>query len=243
MCNAMQRNENHFGRVTFPPCVRELPPPPPPQHHHTAPHHTRCTAAPLNPPRHKPGPLHRTTMTRSASPPRRPHPPRRRYETRPAAAVAVGGLGDASVTPVGRRPKTRLVTAGGRGALGIRRLDVIDPNRPRGAPLAALPTADSGVRACVHVWQPLTARPHTAVAKQRFSLPSSAPDGSASAAFFTTTGLHRPCTAPPPYRGGILSAAFRSRCWQMARRVRARVPCARPPTAAANRIPVVPKRL
>jgi len=49
--------------------------------------------------------------------------------------------------------------AGGRGALGIRRLDVIDPNRPRGTPLADAAAADSGVRACVHVWQPLTARP------------------------------------------------------------------------------------
>lgn len=68
----------------------------------------------------------------------------RRYETRPAAR----GLGDASVTLVGRRPKTRRsVSAAGGQALGIRRLDVIDPNRWH----RALPFPNTGVRACVHV--------------------------------------------------------------------------------------------
>lgn len=120
----------------------------------TAPHHTSHTAAPPNPPYHKPGPLHRHTVVESVSPPRHLPPIVRCYETRPAAA-ADGGLGDASVTPVGRRPKTWSVMVGGRGALGIRRLDVIDPNRPRGTPLTTAPSTDSGVRACVHVWQPL----------------------------------------------------------------------------------------
>lgn len=123
-----------------------------------APHHTRRPTEPATPLQ---GPLHRLAY---------PHQPGRRYETRPAA---FGGLGDASVTPVGRRPKTRSFMAGGRGALGIRRLDVIDPNRPRDPPLTVIVAADSGVRACVHVWQPLTARHHTAIGYQRFSLPSS----------------------------------------------------------------------
>jgi len=145
-------------------------------------------------------------------------------------AAAVGGLGDASVTPVVRRPKTRSVMAGGRGVLGIRRLDVIDPNRPRDAPLALVVAVDSGVRACVHVWQPLTTRPHTIVDDQRFSLPTSSRRWVGSGVF-TTTGLHHPPATSISW--GNIVGRIRPRCWQMARHVRARVPYARPPSTAA----------
>lgn len=71
--------------------------------------------------------------------------------------------------------------AGGRGALGIRRLDVIDPNRPRGTPLAVR-TDRRLWRTCVRARAATayTARPHTVAAKQRFSLPSSALFGTAA---------------------------------------------------------------
>lgn len=133
MCNAMRRNENHFGRVTFLLCVRALPPPP---------------AA------SDPRPRHRRRRVRTAVAPTGggrgsalAHTARR-YETRTAprrTAPPARGLGDATVTPVGRRPKTRRSEG---GPLGIRRLDVIDPNRivPR-VPLPRRPFASDG-RTC-----------------------------------------------------------------------------------------------
>lgn len=153
MCNAMRRNENHFGRVTFLP---RAPPPKPPTASCVYTLYTLCTTTPRRP---------SPTTIRASS--RRPVPPRgvlaQRYETRPAAPPRPRlGLGDATVTPVGRRPTTRRPCARGEGwALGIRRLDVIDPNRTRG-PCPATDTAQAYVRAgtttCTSVTAFFTAR-------------------------------------------------------------------------------------
>lgn len=80
MCNAMQRNENHFGRVTFWPCVRALPPPPPHQHRtvpYPPPNGTRhAITGSASPPRNDrvrftawPIPTHRDDVTKPVPPP------------------------------------------------------------------------------------------------------------------------------------------------------------------------------
>lgn len=118
MCKAMQRNENHFGRVTFPPCERALPPLPPP-----------------------PSTPHRDHADRGTDPPRRcrdrftaaPTPTRR------TATLWNPSCGSPPTVASGTRRLHRSVGVlkhgrlgrAGEGRLGIRRLDVIDPNRPR----------------------------------------------------------------------------------------------------------------
>lgn len=117
------------------------------RHHHAAPHRrTLITTSPhLATTGDHPTPPPRWSwhnVMKPVAPSPSPPPVAHRINTS-------GGLGDATVTLVGRRPKTRRTgeRTGGEGALGIRRLDVIDPNRPRGPP----PHRREGVRACVHV--------------------------------------------------------------------------------------------
>jgi len=166
MCKAMQRNENHFGRVTFPPYERALPPLPPPwtpHRDHTGPDtdpprrcRDRFTAAPT--------PTHRTTTLWNPS---RGPPPSVASGTR-RLHRSVGVL------------KHGRFMAGGRGAVRHSSSGCYwsEPS-PRRSLLR--PRQLSGVRACVHVWQPLTTRPRARVDDQRFSPPASDHGGSTAA--------------------------------------------------------------
>jgi len=154
----MQPNENHFGRVTFPfrmRAARTLPPPPqqplplPPSHPPT-----RTANYSTRPP---PSPHRHARLAPHAHSAHSSRPPRERlakcYETRRRRRWPRGRDGYTGRS-VGRRPITRRREAG-RGALGVRRLDVIDPNRPH-TPLPTTlridPKANGRVRACVHVY-------------------------------------------------------------------------------------------
>lgn len=156
-----------------------------------------------------------------SSPPRRVvHPARPshpwRCETRRAAA-AVGGLGDATVTLFGRRPKTR--RAGGEEVVGA---FVVWMLLIRTVPAARGPSATrmAYVRACTRppLYPPLG---RTNGRRQRF-FPATKTVGAAD-----------------PFLWGNCRPSRVARCWQMARHVRARYTRR---SGARSRIPMVPKR-
>lgn len=193
---ATRRPSHHATATVRPTVVIAAATPAPPRHHrrfHAPPHHHRryhtatssssllphLTAArhhfpPSNPPVTTLAQRYETTRPVRPAPPlcplsATPLSPSSRFTPSPpsSTSLATGGLGDASVTPVGRRPKTRRTVDGGTsgGVLGIRRLDVIDPNRSRGPPPFAprptqppTPTLLAYVRACTCVTAFFTAR-------------------------------------------------------------------------------------